>query len=179
MSSLSFSLVPFPSRETPPEVSIAGVIERQHEELSITYVLRGSLSKLAVPPVAKVPTRRELLWKETCFEFFIAAGNTGRYWEFNLSPAGHWNVCRFSSYRQGMQEEPAFSSLPLTIQVQPYALELSLVVDLGKIIPAGSTLRVGAGAVIKTARGRRSYWALIHHGPDPDFHLRDSFVIEL
>jgi hypothetical protein len=178
MNSRSFSLIPYPDRATPPEVTIAGAIERHNSDLSITYVLRGPLSKLAVPPAAKVPMRRESLWKETCFEFFIAAGDDDRYWEFNLSPAGHWNVYRFSSYRQGMQEEPAFDSLPLTIRVQPNALKLSLVVDLGRIIRAGQTLSVGVAAVIKTADGCRSYWALNHHGSDPDFHLRDSFVIE-
>jgi hypothetical protein len=176
--SRSFSLIPLPSRGTPP-VKIAGAIGRQSNEVSITYVLLGPLSKLSVPPAARVPTRRESLWKETCFEFFIAAGDAERYWEFNLSPAGHWNVYRFSSYRQGMQEEQAFTSLPLTVQVRPNALHLSLVIDLGRIIPAEPTLRVGIAAVIKTASGRRSYWALNHHGPDPDFHLRDSFVIEI
>jgi hypothetical protein len=179
MSSLSFSLIPFPSGGIPPEVEITGDIGRQGNELSISYVLLGPLSKLAVPAAAKVATRRKSLWKETCFEFFIAAGDADRYWEFNLSPAGHWNVYRFLSYRQGMQEEPAFTSLPLTIRAKPSALELSLVIDLGKIIPTGSTLIVGAGAIIKTARGRRSYWALTHCGPRPDFHLRDSFVLKI
>jgi hypothetical protein len=179
MSSHSFSLIPFPSGGIPPEVEITGAIGRQGNELSITYVLLGPLSKLAVPPAAKVATRRKSLWKETCFEFFIAAGDADRYWEFNLSPAGYWNVYRFSSYRKGLQEEPAFTSLPLTVQVRPNALELYLVVDLGKIIPTGETLRVGLGAVIKTARGRKSYWALIHRGPDPDFHHRESFVIQI
>jgi hypothetical protein len=179
MSSRSFSLIPFPSRGTPPEVKIVGVIGRRNRELSITCVLLGPLSKLAVSPAAKVPARRKSLWKETCFEFFGAAGDADRYWEFNLSPAGHWNVYRFSSYRQGMLEEPAFTSLPLTVQVRPNALELSLAVDLGKIIPTEPTLKVGVAAVIKTACGRKSYWALTHLGPDPDFHLRDSFVIAI
>jgi hypothetical protein len=179
MSSYNFSLVPFPGRGIPPEVKIAGTIGKQKRELSITYRLLGPLSKLTVPLPSKVPNRRKSLWKETCFEFFIAAGDAPSYWEFNLSPAGHWNVYRFSSYRQGMQEETAFSSLPLTTQVRPNALELFLVVDIGEIIPAESILRVGVAAVIRTARGPGSYWALSHHGSAPDFHLRESFLIEI
>jgi hypothetical protein len=179
MNCRSFPLVPFPGRATPKEVKIAGAIGRHNSQLSITYVLLGPLSKLAVPLSSKVPSRRKSLWKETCFEFFIATGDSPHYWEFNLSPSGHWNVYRFLSYRQGMQEEPAFDSLPLALKERPHALELSLLVDLGRIIRAGQTLRVGVAAVIKTAGGRRSYWALTHHGPDPDFHLRDSFLIKI
>ena len=64
---------------------------------------------------ADMPARRDRLWEETCFEFFLAVKNSPRYWEFNLSPAGHWNVYRFADYRQGMQEEPAFASLPFSV----------------------------------------------------------------
>jgi hypothetical protein len=179
MSSHNFSLLPFNDSETPQEVKLTGTIMQRNRKFSITYRLLGPISKLDVPLFAIVPTRTKLLWKETCFELFIAAGNAPPYWEFNISPTGHWNVYRFSSYRQGMQEETAFTSLPLTTQVTPGALELSLVIDLGKIIPAESILKVGIAAVVRTARGRNSYWALSHRGPVPDFHLRDSFLIDI
>jgi hypothetical protein len=33
--------------------------------------------------------------------------------------------------------------------------------------------------VIEEADGRRSYWALHHPGPEPDFHHPDCFVAKL
>src|SRR4030042_7193941 len=55
-----------------------------------------------------------------------------RYWEFNLSPAGHWNVYRFASYRKEMREEPAFASLPFRVRTEPEALRLSRLSPKGR-----------------------------------------------
>jgi len=33
--------------------------------------------------------------------------------------------------------------------------------------------------VIKLKNGEKSYWALAHRGKQPDFHLRESFVVEM
>ncbi len=126
-----------------------------------------------------MPTRRSRLWEETCFEFFLGVMNSDQYWEFNLSPAGHWNVYRFTSYREGMKEELAFASLPFSIQNQPDALRLALELELGRIVPADQPVKVAISAVIRSIDGKMLYWALIHPGPKPDFHRRDSFIVEL
>jgi hypothetical protein len=142
-------------------------------------MLIGPLAALVIPVPVGNPVRKNALWEETCFEFFLGGKDSDRYWEFNLSPAGHWNVYCFASYRQGMQEEPAFTSLPLSVQSQPDVLRLSTEVDLEKLIPAEQVLNVAISAVIKTMHGGITYWALTHPGPQPDFHRRDSFIIEL
>ena len=126
--------------------------------------------------------RKNGLWEETCFEFFLGVKGSERYWEFNLSPSGHWNVYRFKSYRQGMQEEPAFTSLPFSVQLYSNSLLLSLGLGLDKIIPqeqVSEVLQVALSAVIKTRDGKTTYWALTHPGPQADFHRRDGFIIEL
>jgi hypothetical protein len=122
--------------------------------------------------------RRNLLWEETCFEFFVAARDSPRYWEFNLSPAGHWNVYRFEAYRQGIQEEMAFKSLPFTVRYSSDSLLLTLELSLDKILCAEQALEAAISAVIKTKDSRATYWALIHPGPHPDFHRRDSFTMQ-
>lgn len=76
-----------------------------------------------------------------------------------------------------MREEPAFTSLPFSVQRQPDALLLSLEIDLGKIVRPEQKLEVAVSAVIKDIDGRMSYWALAHPGPQPDFHLRDGFIL--
>jgi tetratricopeptide (TPR) repeat protein len=97
----------------------------------------------------------------------------------NLSPSGDWNVYRFTSYRQGMREEPAFMTLPFRIKSESYALRLSLELGLDEIILADQALEVAVSAVIKSIDGAMSYWALNHPAPQPDFHRRDSFIIRL
>ena len=60
--------------------------------MSLCYEARGNLSKVEIPAAAETPRRRDRLWEETCLELFLGTADSGEYWEFNLSPAGHWNV---------------------------------------------------------------------------------------
>ena len=174
----SFSLKPFPSAGLLPDLKITGNVTRRSKTLAISYALLGTLSELVIPAPADLPARRNTLWEETCFEFFLRAENSDQYWEFNLSPAGHWNIYRFKSYRLGMQKEPAFTSLPFRVRRQQDAFRLSLKLDLGRIIPEDQILKVGISAVIKSINGEITYWALTHTGRQADFHRRDGFILE-
>ncbi len=41
------------------------------------------------------------------------------------------------------------------------------------------TLDSAVSMVVKDNQGQISYWALAHYGPRPDFHGRESFLIDL
>ena len=179
MNQESFSLKPFPNSGPVPGVEIAGTIARRSHTLVLDYILRGQVAELVIPVPSDTPARKPGLWQETCFEFFLAPRNSPRYWEFNLSPAGHWNAYRFADYRQGLLEEPAIMSLPFGIRSQPNALRLTLELDLDRLVPVDQTLEVAISAVIQRRDGAMSYWALTHCGQVPDFHHRDSFALVL
>ena len=147
--------------------------------MSVGYTLLGNLSEIATPAPGKIPGRKDRLWEETCLELFLGIKDSGKYWEFNLSPAGHWNVYSFTSYRKGMREEPAIPSLPFRVWTEPEALRISLDLDIGKIVPAGNSVEVAVCALIRTIAGMTSHWALAHPGPRPDFHRRDGFSMTL
>ena len=187
MNNQSFSLQPFPGTGQLLNIQITGKIARNANKLAIEYTLVGDLKEIAFPagvaegiaPPSATPSRKHQLWENTCFEFFIGIQNSPRYWEFNLSPAGDWNVYRFDDYRQGMQEETAFSTLPFEVQQQGDSLQLNLDFDLDKIIPAEQALEVAITTVIKRRDGEVTYLALTHRGAEADFHLRDSFIVKL
>ncbi len=180
MNYRSFFLRPLPSASPLPDLRrITGTIARHSNTLAIEYALLGQMEGLEIPEPDGMPVRKRGLWKETCLEFFLAAEKSNRYWEFNLSPAGHWNVYRFAGYRRGMQEEMAYTTLSFRVQKQSDSLLLALEVDLDKIVQAGQPLDVAISAVIKPNQGEMTYWALTHLGPQADFHRRDSFIIEL
>jgi len=178
MSARSFALAPF-FPDLQPALQITGHLARQGRALDLHYALQGPLSQVAIPAPAAAPARRHGLWQETCFEFFLGVKDNPAYWEFNLSPAGDWNVYRFSGYRQGLIEEPAWTHLPFGVQVRADSLRLDLEVDLAPLQPAGRPLELGLAAVIQLDDGALTYWALSHPGPRPDFHRRDGFLIEL
>ena len=179
MISRNFSLVPFPGQVDLPDIGISGTIVRRVDALSVGWAVRGDIPALAIPEREGPPARKDRLWEETCLEFFLGAKGSDRYWEFNLSPSGHWNVYRFTSCREGRQEEPAFPSLPFRVRAERAALRLSLELVLRKILPAGEAVEVGVCAVIRTTTGGTSHWALAHPGPRPDFHRRVGFALTI
>lgn len=179
MKNQSFSLQPFSSTGQMLDIRIAGNIARNTNQLAIEYTLSGDIKKVAIAPPSETPSRKHELWRDTCFEFFLGIKNSPKYWEFNLSPTGDWNVYRFENYRQGMQEETVFSTLPFIIQQQADSLGLTLDLDLDKIIPQEQALEVAITTVIKQTDGEVTYWALTHQGAEADFHRRDSFILEL
>ena len=178
MNHQTFSLQPFPSTKSLPNLKITGNIARNGNQFAIRYMLEGDLKEIAIARPSNTQSRKHELWEDTCFEFFLGIKDSQRYWEFNLSPAGHWNVYRFDGYRQGMQEETAFENLAFNVQNQADGLTLALDVDLGKIISAEQAIEVAITTVIKDRNGEVTYWALTHRGAEADFHLRDSFIVK-
>ena len=174
-----FTLQPFSREGCPPEVRLTGAVARRGHILALRYELWGPWQEFVPPLSGEPPARRHRLWEDTCFEVFLAVKGAPGYWEFNLSPMGHWNVYRFEDYRQGMQEEKAFTALPMSVRRSPDSLRLGLEIEAGKIIPATRPLEAGLSAVLKGQGGEPTYWGLVHPGPQPDFHRRDSFSLTL
>lgn len=171
-----FLLKPFSSPSI--DLTITGSVERHRHYLMIRYDLRGDLTAIVIPIPA--PTlRQHNLWKTTCFEFFLGVKDSERYWEFNLSPAGHWNVYRFDAYRQGMQEERAITALPVDVQQTSDRLMLTIALNLDQLELAEQGLDVAIASVIESKSGEITYWALTHPELEADFHCRDSFLLQL
>jgi hypothetical protein len=160
-------------------LKIAGEIFRVSNRLGIRYDLLYDSGVILIPAPSHIPIRKKKLWEDTCFEFFIAVKDSPRYWEYNLSPSGYWNIYSFAAYRQGMQEDADVLSLPFSAQLSPGALSLFLEIVLDRILHRDQALEVGISAVIKHCDGMMSYWSLSHPGPQADFHRRDGFLIEL
>ncbi len=178
MKQYNFVLQPFTPTYLTSELRITGNISRADNNLSLNYQIAGDLSPIKIPPVTERPARTDRLWETTCLEFFLAIKNSTQYWEFNLSPNKHWNVYRFTSYRQNMTEETVISSLPLEIKIQPYCLHLSLQINLNSIVSPETKLATAISAVIET-QNKITHWALIHPASTADFHHRNSFIIDL
>lgn len=174
-----FQLVPFPGTEALPPIELQGQIERQGSILTIDYRLTGDLNSIVIPASQPDPSRQDKLWEHTCWEFFIGVRGDRSYWEFNLSPSGDWNVFHLDDYRQGLRWEDRIFALPFTVDRATNSMDLKLAFNLSQIIASDRPLELGITAVIESAMGEISYWALTHAGKEADFHLRDSFAIAL
>jgi len=174
-----FFLKPFPGERNPAGVTIGGTIARREDVLTLRYEVRGDLSKVSIPAAAEAPRRMDRLWEETCLELFLGTADSGEYWELNLSPSGHWNVYRFTRYREGMREETAIPSLSFDVRRDPEAVLLTAEIDIGRIVPTGKDITAAVAAVIGATDGGKSHWALAHPSPRPDFHRREGFEMIL
>ena len=170
------SLMPFPGSACDAVTALEAELRRQDKHLYFRYLLHGAMNELRLPPKV-APGRADNLWQHSCLEAFVWWAGQPTYFEFNFSPAGEWAAYRFRSYREGA----ANADVPapqITVLRSHDLLELSAAVDLGADAPA-STWRIGLSAVIEESDGRKSYWALAHPRERPDFHHRDSFLLEI
>jgi hypothetical protein len=174
----AYLLKPFPGSNLPP-VRLEAIIRRQGEVLLLCCLLRGQLAALAIPERQGVPERRDNLWSQTCFELFLAPAERQNYWEVNLSPAGHWNIYAFDSYRSGMRPEATISSLSFDVIREENSLAVVLELSVTSLIQKGERLLAGPAGVLACRNGDLSYWALDHSGARPDFHRRESLSVIL
>lgn len=143
--------------------------------LALTYVLTGDIGALRIPPAA-LRRHRDGLWRHTCLEAFVMAGDGPAYLEFNLSPSGEWAAYTFRAYREGAVLE---LDAPPDIACAADADRLVLTANLpGDCLPDAERLRLGLSAVLEERDGRLSYWALRHAPGKPDFHHTDAFALE-
>jgi len=179
MTEQSFSLIPFPTLKI-PTIAITGKVSRQEDRIALHYALAGNIEDIFVPPASPSFSRKHELWKTTCFEFFLAIKNQPQYWEFNFSPSGDWNVYHMDAYRRvGFREETSIQRMEFEMQPKANIIFVNTAVDLSPIINESQLLEIGITAIIQTKEDHETYWALLHPGPQADFHLRESFVCSL
>ena len=173
------SLAPHPDAQ-PATASIvveAHAERRSDGRLVLAYNLEGELSRLRLPDTTDHGPTDDELWRHTCFEAFVMAGEGPGYREFNFSPSGEWAVYDFRGYRDGGELE---SELAPNIVVRRTLNRLELDAQIDRdFLPQGRPLRLGLSAVVEDADGVLSYWALRHPPGKHDFHRADSFAMQL
>jgi hypothetical protein len=172
---MALLLSPHPA--TPPSVALSlsvGAERSAPGTLELVFSLEGAVENIRLPELG-CAERADGLWRHTCFEAFVRAGEGEAYHEVNLSPSRAWAAYRFDDYRAGM----AVASIePLETEVLLGKDELVLVATLVGF-PDDAAWHVGLSAVIEEKDGGISYWALRHPPGAPDFHHRDCFALEL
>lgn len=169
-------LTPHPTTPAGPVARLEVDVVRTGGRLALWFCLEHEAGAVVVPPPEE--GRADELWKATCFEAFIRAGEGAGYLELNLSPSGRWQVYAFDGERTGMRQ----ASLPtpdVRVAEAPGRLAVAARVELADLLPADLGWRLGLSAVVRRTDGERSYWALKHATDKPDFHHPDSFALTL
>ena len=127
---------------------------------------RHSFSTSIWPKSAKLPQRRDEIWKHSCFEVFWGEFSDTSYWELNLNPSQHWNLYRFQSERSPQPPTPDHTFVVEGIQ---WAATKAEVLVRG---PWGSTGFQGTFCAVTELANEKLYWATTHSSSKPDFHRR-------
>ena len=145
--------------------------------LAVSYRLFGDPGNIRIPEPAP-PAAADELWRHTCLEAFIAAVDGLDYREFNFSPSGQWANYRFTGCRARDFSfmPPATPRFTFRRFADGFQLDALLAPEL---LPPSAIFDIGLSAVIEAGDGGKSYWALTHCAPQPDFHLRQSFSLTL
>lgn len=168
---IDVTLHPHPDRPPSANFDLSASVSIVGAQLSVIYRLTGPIDQLKLPPPAP-STRRDELWRHTCFELF--ARNTGAgYTEFNFAPSTEWAAYGFDDYRAGMR--PIDIAPPaLNVTRTDSALMLEAIVQLPR-----RPRTLALTAVVEEDDGRISYWSLAHPDGAPDFHHPRCFVLDL
>ena len=145
-------------------------------KLALTYVVRGDITALKLPPPAHA-ARTDELWKHTCLEAFVGAAEGAGYYEFNLAPSSEWAAYGFSGYREGMTPVEPFDDPGVSVEPQADQFLQRATLNLTDLpgLPLDADWRLALTAVIEQRDGLKSYWALTHPAGRPDFHHPDGF----
>ncbi len=172
------ALVLHPSETRRPKHSVRASARRILDSDLITLRFEiDHASEVSCPGVNENPLRRDELWKSTCLECFVGGSSTA-YTEWNFAPNGDWAAYDFENYRAGMRNiESEFPTVERTSVGDRARFQIDLA--LGENI-AADTLSLSLTAVVfEKGDEKPFYWALAHCGAKPDFHLRESFTLEL
>jgi hypothetical protein len=172
-------LLPHPSTPADGIEAVAARVTTAAGGIGLSFEVKGDVDRLRIP-ATRVPRRVDGLWRHTCFEAFVMAGDGPGYHEINLSPSGAWAAYAFRGYRDGgaldLELDPE-----IVVQTAAGCLELDAVIR-AECLPSqrvGARLRLGLAAVLEDLDGRFTYWALRHAGNRPDFHRAEGFALDL
>ena len=171
---IRWPLVPHPATPCASVQRLDAALAHGPDGWRLRYTLVGALSTLRLPPPADRPRPTDGLWRHTCFEAFVGTAGSPRYAEFNFSPSGDWAVYSFAAERQRDDATPTGPAPRIARTHDAHALQLEAWLPTGALPAADGVL--GLSAVIETADGMLSYWALAHPRAQPDFHDRAGWT---
>ena len=176
------TLRPHKGNEVDAVEGIEYEVRREDGCISVEYDLYGALDYLVIPASTALEDKRcNELWLHTCFEIFLKEfdDHSSSYLECNFSPAGTWNVYRFSSYRKEMEPVELVRAPEITVVKTGKIFSLKAEIETAGLISAAAAIDVGVSCVVESWEGKFGYWALSHPGEVTDFHDPRSFEIRL
>ena len=180
MITREFRLYPFPDTAPRFPLEITGTIARRDRTLAHCAMNSGETwGPCCCPGRPATPARLDGLWRETCLEFFLPPQDSPRYWGIQPVARRPLECAPLPGLSPGDDRGNGLCRPALLGPARAGPLAINHAIDLAGIIPTYQALDAAASAVITDRHLETTYWALTHPGPQPDFHRRDAFLIDL
>ena len=157
------------------DIKLSGQYEFIGREIHISYDWQDPNAAICWPGSCQLAEIQDELWQQTFCEIFIARAAAHEYWEYNFSPAGHWNCYRFKDYRASRQSRTQGLSTEIIAVIKKNLAKIKIKTNLPASVEV-SDLSLNICAIAKTQEDT-IHFALRHHGDKPDFHLRTNFEL--
>lgn len=167
-----FSPLPFP-------VSCEAQLVRLGPQMQFKFILEDPTEQLSMGSThfdqqPQADSRKDLLWKKTCFEIFLKNPQTGAYYEFNFSTEKEWNLYSFKDYRK---PQPPIRSDDFRLQNIKWRNKEFQAQILNQT--DWFEMEVALTAVLQARSGDLFYMSLKHPDGKPDFHHADNFQFKI
>jgi len=147
------------------KVKIISTLEQNKNLLHLTFKLSGDIKHYKFPKTKK-QERKDELWKESCFELFLATEDEEAYYEFNFSPTLAWNSYRLEYYRAEPKKIDEVELIEFEVKQTKETLLVEITLDV-------QTLKFDTynlATILLNKQEEREFWSLKAKGDTPDFH---------
>jgi len=151
-------------------IKIISTLEQNKNLLHLTFKLSGAIENYKLPKTKK-QERKDELWRESCFELFLATEEEEAYYEFNFSPTLAWNVYRLEYYRAEPKMIDEVELVEFEVKQTKETLFIEIILDV-------QTLQFNSynlATIVLNKQDEREFWSLKAKGDTPDFHSRLEF----
>jgi len=164
---MQHQLIPYNQRSN---LKIISTLKQNKNLLHLTFKVSGDLENYKLPKTKKAE-RKDELWRESCFELFLATEKEKVYYEFNFSPTLAWNVYRLEHYRT---EPKAIDEVEL-VEFEVKRTKKTLLVEITLDVQRLQFNSYNLATIVLNKQDEREFWSLKAKVDTPDFHSRLEF----
>ena len=154
--------------EKEKDIEIKATLEIKEKKLKGNFEITGEIENYLFDNQQK-QSRKNELWKRTCFELFIAKQNDFHYYELNMSPSTEWNFYSFLDYKQEMIEEKSISEPSIQISQTPKGYLFSFNFELYTNVLEDNFM-FNLAVILLDTKGVRHFYSIHRRREKVDFH---------
>jgi len=165
----SFSGKSHQTQDFPEDIHVSYELNIQRKILNLKFTIPKDHSPCLSDKRDRLKSRKDELWRKTCFECFILYSN-GEYDEWNFDLDGNWQNYHFTSYRSPQPPHATEREVQtigfLITEDQELILDLPVEREIVAINPC----------VILEKKGQHEFYAYAHPKSQADFHRSEYYI---